>query len=91
MGSDTMYRTSAAEDIDASALNSTCGYAHPDLVAAIAEQAARLHLVDISQASHEPMMALAERLASYLPSLSQTLFVNSGSDGFEAALMMTSG
>ncbi|MEU4488575.1 aminotransferase class III-fold pyridoxal phosphate-dependent enzyme [Streptomyces purpurascens] len=75
--------------LDASALNSTCGYAHPDIVRAIAEQAARLHHADLSVASHEPVGLLAERLAGHAPpGLDKTLFVNSGSEGFDAAVMM---
>ncbi|GAA2905327.1 aspartate aminotransferase family protein [Actinoplanes cyaneus] len=77
------------EFIDASALNSTCGYAHPDVVRQLTEQAARLQHVDLSISSHELAGALAERLASYLPGpLNRTLFVNSGSEGFDAAILM---
>ncbi|MFD4790025.1 aspartate aminotransferase family protein [Streptomyces sp. NPDC058459] len=77
------------EYIDASALNSTCGYAHPDVIEAITTQLGRLHHVDVSLGSHEPVGLLAERLASYLPQdMAHTLFVNSGSEGFEAALMI---
>jgi adenosylmethionine-8-amino-7-oxononanoate aminotransferase len=77
------------EFIDASALNSTCGYAHPEVMAAIGGQLARLHMVDLSAASCEPAGLLAERIASYLPPvLSKTLLVNSGSEGIEAAVMI---
>lgn len=79
------------EYIDASSLNSICGYAHPDLVAAVNRQLLRLHGLDISVASHELAGLLAERLASYLPAdLSRTLLVNSGSEGVEAALLIAS-
>lgn len=75
--------------LDASALNSTCGYAHPDVVRAVAEQAGRLHFADVAQGSHPLAGALAERLSSYLPGgPHHTLFVNSGSEGFDAALLM---
>jgi adenosylmethionine-8-amino-7-oxononanoate aminotransferase len=75
--------------IDASALNSTCGYAHPEVVAAVSAQLGRLHHVDVSLGTHEPIGLLAERLSSYLPApLSRTLFVNSGSEGFEAAMLI---
>lgn len=77
------------EFIDASALNSTCGYAHPDVVRELAEQAGRLQHVDLSTSSHELAGALAERLAAHLPGpLNRTLFVNSGSEGFDAAILM---
>ncbi len=77
------------EYVDASSLNATCGYAHPDVVAAVNRQLVRLQGVDLSVCSHEPAGLLAERLASYLPeTLSKTLFVNSGSEGFEAAIMI---
>ncbi|MYV53460.1 aspartate aminotransferase family protein [Streptomyces sp. SID3212] len=79
------------EYLDAASLNSTCGYARPEVIRAIGEQAARLHHFDLSLAGQEPAGLLAERLASYLPpELSKTLFVNSGSEGFEAALMIAS-
>ncbi|MFF7260968.1 aspartate aminotransferase family protein [Streptomyces sp. NPDC008159] len=75
--------------VDASALNSTCGYAHPDVLRAIVDQASRLHHFDLSVAGHRPAGLLAERLAGHLPAdLTKTLFVNSGSEGFDAALMM---
>jgi adenosylmethionine-8-amino-7-oxononanoate aminotransferase len=77
------------EYIDASAMNSTCGYAHPYLTQAVSNQMSRLHHVDLSYNSHEMAGLLAERLSSYLPeTLPKTLFVNSGSEGLEAALMI---
>lgn len=77
------------EYIDASALNSTCGYAHPHVRQAISEQAAQLHHFDLSLAANLPAGLLAERLASHLPAgMAKTLFVNSGSEGFEAALLI---
>ncbi|MFI2710813.1 aspartate aminotransferase family protein [Micromonospora sp. NPDC018662] len=77
------------EYIDASSLNSTCGYGHPELVDAVRRQLARLHGLDISVASHEVAGLLAERLAAYLPpALHRTLFVNSGSEGIEAAVLI---
>lgn len=77
------------EYLEGCALNSTCGYAHPDVVRAIADQAARLHQVDLSLSSHEPAGLLAERIASYVPGEpAKTLFVNSGSEGFDAAILI---
>ncbi|WP_432102038.1 aspartate aminotransferase family protein [Streptomyces sp. bgisy091] len=75
--------------LDASALNSTCGYAHPRVLEAMAGQAARLHHADLSVASHEPVGLLAQRLSGHLPpGMAKTLFVNSGSEGFDAAVLM---
>ena len=86
-----IWDVNGVEYIDASALNSTCGYAHPEVVAAIAAQSARLHHVDLSVSSHEGVGLLAERLAGLLPvGLSRTLFVNSGSEGIDAALLTAS-
>lgn len=78
--------------IDASSLNSTCGYAHPDVAAAIHRQLMRLHGVDLSVASHQLAGLLAERLAGCLSAeLSRSLFVNSGSEGLEAAVLIANG
>ena len=40
------------EYLDASSLNSTCGYANPDVAAAVNQQAMQFHGIDISMASH---------------------------------------
>jgi adenosylmethionine-8-amino-7-oxononanoate aminotransferase len=75
--------------VDASGLNAVCGYGHPQVIRAITDQLARLHHVDLSVASHEPVGLLAERLATYLPSsMNKTLFVNSGSEAFDAAILI---
>ncbi len=77
------------EYLEACALNSTCGYAHPDVVSAVAEQAGRLHHTDMSLGSQELAGLLAERIDAYLPGPpTRTLFVNSGSEGFEAAVQI---
>jgi adenosylmethionine-8-amino-7-oxononanoate aminotransferase len=84
-----VWDTSGRRYIDASALNASTGYAHPEVIAAVTRQLGRLHMVDLSAASHEPAGLLAERIASYLPpTLAKTLFVNSGSEGLEAATMI---
>lgn len=76
--------------IDASSLNLTCGYAHPQVVEAATTQMNKLHGVDLSYMSHEAIGLLAERLSGYLPEgLSKTLFVNSGSEGLEAAIFVS--
>lgn len=77
------------EYIDASSLNLTCGYSNQEIGSAIHKQLLKLHGTDISLASHEPVGMLAERLAKNLPSeLSKNLFVNSGSEGIEAAIFI---
>ncbi|MES2998995.1 MAG: aspartate aminotransferase family protein [Pseudomonadota bacterium] len=77
------------EFIDASSLNTTCGYADSRLVNTIKEQLAKLQGIDISTASNLLVGTLAERLSKYLPKcLSRTLFVNSGSEGIEAAIFI---
>lgn len=77
------------EFLDAGSLNAVCGYAHPHVVQALQTQLQRLHTFDIASNSHELVGELAERIASYLsPDLSRTLFVNSGSEAFDAALFI---
>jgi adenosylmethionine-8-amino-7-oxononanoate aminotransferase len=79
-------------DASSAALHAVCGYAHPVLTEAVSRQLSRLHHFDLSRASHEPAGLLAERLASHLPAgLSKTLFVNSGSEGFDAAALIAAG
>jgi adenosylmethionine-8-amino-7-oxononanoate aminotransferase len=86
-----VWDVDGTEYIEGCALNSTCGYAHPDVVRAISGQAARLHHVDISLSTHELAGLLAERISSYLPGTpAKTLFVNSGSEAFDAAVMISS-
>jgi adenosylmethionine-8-amino-7-oxononanoate aminotransferase len=81
-----MRDVDGTEYIDASALNATCGYAHPALVEAVSRQVGRLHGVDLSVHDHEVAGLLAERLAASLPEgLSRVLFTNSGSEGIEAS------
>lgn len=79
-------------DAMASAMNSSCGYAHPDLIAAAERQLARLPHFDLSVGTHLPVGAVAERLAALLPGeLGRTLFVNSGSEATEAAVRVAHG
>lgn len=71
------------------ALSLSCGYSHPRLIAALNAQLKRIHHFDLSIASHDRVGELAERICSYLPSeLEHVLFVNSGSEGVEAAVLM---
>jgi adenosylmethionine-8-amino-7-oxononanoate aminotransferase len=78
-------------DAISSSLNSTCGYQHPQVVAAIAAQMAQLHHVDHGVATNSPAARLAARIAECAatesgPALTRTLFTNSGSEAVEAAL-----
>ncbi|MGW3166882.1 aminotransferase family protein [Streptomyces sp. NPDC001142] len=78
--------------LDASSLNTTCGYGRPEITDAIAAQAARLQGVDISVLTHDVAGELAERLSTVLPDgLRRTLLVNSGSEGMEAAVQIALG
>jgi adenosylmethionine-8-amino-7-oxononanoate aminotransferase len=87
-----LWDADGREYIDACSLNATCGYGHPHVIRAIMAQAERIHGFDMSQASHELAGRLAERISSHLsPSLAKTLFVNSGSEGFEAAMLIAAG
>lgn len=84
-----VWDTNGKEYIDGSSLNTTCGYGHQTLITAINEQLIKLHSTDISVANHEPVGLLAERLAQHLPEeMTKTLFVNSGSEGIEAAVFI---
>ncbi|WP_077935952.1 MULTISPECIES: aspartate aminotransferase family protein [unclassified Micromonospora] len=76
-------------DGTSSALSASCGHGHPYIRRAVEAQLARLPHYDLSTGSHEPSGLLAERLAGLMPAaLSHTLFVNSGSEGMEAAVLI---
>src|SRR5439155_2894155 len=64
------------------------GHGHPDVVAAVQEQAARyLHAMVYGEYVEEPQVRLAARLAAMLPApLSMVYFVNSGAEAIEGAL-----
>jgi len=65
------------------------GHSHPDLVAAISEQAARLDHVLFAGATHEPAVQLAEELLAIVPAgLSRVFFSDDGSTAVEAAIKM---
>jgi adenosylmethionine-8-amino-7-oxononanoate aminotransferase len=69
--------------------NLTFGYGHPAVLKIIGEQLEKLHNTDLSVASHEAAGILAKRLAGILPKdLTRILFVNSGSEGVEAAVFI---
>lgn len=78
------------EYLDASNLSLTCGYANARVVKAVADQLGVLHGVDLSTANHPRVGELAARVGAALPpSLSHTLFLNSGSEAIEAALFVS--
>lgn len=65
------------------------GYRHPELTAAIRDQAAKFSHVMLGGLTHEPVRRLAEKLAAFLPGdLNYCFFSDSGSVGVEVALKM---
>ena len=68
----------------------THGHCHPDIVQAIAEQAASLDQVIFAGLTHEPAAALAAELVSRLPrGLSRIFFSDNGSTAVEVAIKMS--
>src|SRR6188474_349708 len=68
----------------------THGHCHPDIVGAIAEQAASLDQVIFAGFTHEPAAALAAELVSRLPrGLSRIFFSDNGSTAVEVAIKMS--
>ena len=65
------------------------GHAHPVLNRALAEQAARFEHVMFAGCTHEPAVALAERLTAVLPAgLSRVFYSDNGSTAVEVAVKM---
>lgn len=63
------------------------GYAHPEITAAITDQAGRFSHVMLGGLVHEPVRRLADRLAQWLPGdLNRCFFSDSGSVAVEVAL-----
>ena len=70
----------------------THGHAHPRIVAAIAEQAARLDQIIFAGWTHEPAETLAAGLRAMMPpALTRVFFSDSGSTSVEVALKMALG
>ncbi|WP_221762207.1 aspartate aminotransferase family protein [Nonomuraea sp. WAC 01424] len=68
-------------------LNVSCGHGHPRLIEAAVDQMQRLVHYDPMAASHQPAETLARRIAEIMPGdLNESLLINSGSEGIEAAL-----
>ena len=75
--------------LDCSALNTTVGYGCAEVVTAIQTQLMRLPGVDISLGSHDVVGELATRLSEHTPpAIDRFLFVNSGSEAWDAALFV---
>jgi adenosylmethionine-8-amino-7-oxononanoate aminotransferase len=67
------------------------GHSHPVLNAALADQAGRIEHVIFANCTHEPGVALAERLLEVLPrGLSRVFYSDNGSTAVEVALKMAS-
>jgi adenosylmethionine-8-amino-7-oxononanoate aminotransferase len=68
------------------------GHAHPQIVRAIAEQAAKMEHVIFAGFTHEPAIELAELLTSFAPiqsaGLSRVFYSDNGSTAVEVALKM---
>ena len=65
------------------------GHSHPRLNQAIADQAGKLEHVMFAGCTHEPAIALAERLIARLPAgLSRVFYSDNGSTAVEVALKM---
>ena len=65
------------------------GHSHPDLIAALATQAATLDHVLFAGATHEPAVRLAEELVAIAPhGLSRVFYSDDGSTAVEVALKM---
>ncbi|MFZ1990422.1 MAG: adenosylmethionine--8-amino-7-oxononanoate transaminase [Alphaproteobacteria bacterium] len=65
------------------------GHAHPKIVQALAEQAAKLEHVIFANFTHEPAIELARRVLAHLPpSLTRVFYSDNGSTAVEVALKM---
>ena len=65
------------------------GHAHPKMVEAISEQAAKLEQVIFANFSHDPAEQLAQKLTDKLPgSLNRVFFSDDGSTAVEVAMKM---
>jgi len=87
-----LYRADGSAIIDAisSWWVTTHGHCHPDIVQAIASQAASLDHVMFAGFTHEPATALAAELVSRLPrGLSRIFYSDNGSTAVEVAIKMS--
>ncbi len=87
-----LYRADGQPILDAisSWWVTTHGHCHPDIVRAIAEQAAQLDQVIFAGFTHEPAAALAAALVSRLPrGLTRIFFSDNGSTSVEVAIKLS--
>ncbi|KAI0533284.1 pyridoxal phosphate-dependent transferase [Xylaria digitata] len=86
----TLWDQSGREILDFTSgqMSSLLGHSHPEIVEVVKENVAELdHL--LSNMITRPVVALAERLARFLPApLEKSFFLNTGSETTEAALKM---
>jgi 4-aminobutyrate aminotransferase len=77
-------------DLTAGIAVTAAGHCHPDVVAAIQEQAAKLIHMSGTDFYYRPQIDLAERLATAAPGPSpkKVFFTNSGAEAIEAALKL---
>lgn len=75
-------------DFTSGQMSSLLGHSHPEIVEVVRENVAQLdHL--LSNMITQPVIALAERLARFLPApLEKSFFLNTGSETTEAAIKM---
>lgn len=64
------------------------GHCHPHIASAVSRQVAQLEHVLFAGCTHEPAVALAERILGYLPFLSKVFYSDNGSTAVEAAVKM---
>lgn len=74
-------------DFTSGQMSAILGHSHPEIVAAIREQAGRLDHLFSSMLS-EPVVALAERLASLVPDLPKIMLLSTGGEANEAAIRL---
>ncbi|MBI4879548.1 MAG: adenosylmethionine--8-amino-7-oxononanoate transaminase [Planctomycetes bacterium] len=87
----SLFLADGSELIDAISSWWSClhGHGRPELVAALSRQAAALDHVLFAGATHEPAVALAERLIEVTPGgLTRVFFSDNGSTAVEVALKM---
>ncbi len=66
----------------------TTGYAHPAVVKAVQEQAAKVQHLCFAVFASEPQIELAERLKKHVGQDYRVFFGNSGTEGIEAAMKL---
>ncbi|KAI1743895.1 pyridoxal phosphate-dependent transferase [Xylaria scruposa] len=75
-------------DFTSGQMSSLLGHSHPEIVEVVKKNVAELDHLLINMIT-QPVVALAERLARFLPApLEQSFFLNTGSETTEAALKM---